>query len=292
VRILVTGSTGQVGRSLVPALSRLGEVIALDRATCDLSDLAAINRALHAVQPDVIVNPAAYTAVDKAETERNAAFAVNSRAPGMLAQLAAERGVPLIHYSTDYVYDGRKPTPYVEDDPTNPLSVYGTSKLDGEEEIRANLQRHVILRTSWVFSEHGTNFLKTMLRLGMERDTLNVVADQIGAPTPAHFIAQATATIIQRLQQGDAPFGTYHLASAGQTSWHGYAEFLLTNARRLGIPLKVNVINPIPAAAYPVPAVRPANSRLDTSKLARDFAITPPPWQDGVVQVLERLSAS
>lgn len=292
MKILITGKNGQVGRALVPALSRLGEVTALDRASCDLSDPVSIVRAVEMARPDIIVNPAAYTAVDQAETDSSTAFAVNARAPGVLAQLAAERGIPLIQYSTDYVYDGRKRAPYVEDDATNPLSVYGASKLEGENVVRAVLPAHVIVRTSWVFSEHGTNFLKTMLRLAGERGTLNIVADQTGAPTSAHVIAEATAAIIRKLADGGGPFGTYHLAAAGETSWYGYASYLIAQARALNFPIKVRTVNPIAASAYPTPAMRPANSRLDTAKLARDFAISPPPWQDGVLRVLERMTKS
>jgi dTDP-4-dehydrorhamnose reductase len=292
VRILLTGRNGQVGRALMPVLSRLGEVSAFDRVSCDLTDPSAIARTMETARPDIIVNPAAYTAVDRAETDSDSAFAVNARAPGILARLAAERGIPLIHYSTDYVYDGRKPTPYVESDATNPLSVYGASKLEGEKAVRAVLPNHVIVRTSWVFSEHGTNFFKTILRLAGERDTLNIVADQSGTPTSADTIAEATGVIIRKLARGGGPFGTYHLSAAGETSWHGYARYLVAEAQARHFPVLARAINPIPASAYPMAAVRPANSRLDTAKIARDFAIFPPPWQKGVVQVLERIAKS
>lgn len=290
MKILLTGRTGQVGHALATALAPLGEVIAPDRAACDLSDPDAITRTVRAVRPGLIVNPAAYTAVDKAQNEQESAFAINARAPAMLARLAAEGGIPLIHYSTDYVFDGAKSVPYTEDDIPNPLSVYGASKRDGEDAIRAALPRHVILRTSWVFGAHGANFLKTMLRLGAERDTLNIVADQTGTPTSADFIARASAIIARRLLAGDAPCGTWHLTAGGATSWHGYAAFLLDAARKRGFSLRVKAVNPITTTDYPTPARRPANSRLDTTRLTRDFAITPPPWQDGVVRVLEQLS--
>jgi dTDP-4-dehydrorhamnose reductase len=289
VRILITGKDGQVGHALIPALAALGEVIGVGRGECDLADPAAVERAVRAAKPDIIVNPAAYTAVDKAESERDQAFAVNARAPGILAALAAERDIPLIHYSTDYVYDGAKSAPYVESDATNPLSVYGASKLEGENAIRAILPRHVILRTSWVFGDHGGNFLKTMLRLGRERETLNVVADQFGAPTSTDLIAWVTARIASKLARGDGPHGIYHLAAAGETSWHGYASFLFEAARARGFPLAVRAVNPIPATAYPTPAVRPANSRLDTARLKCDFALALSPWQDGVARTVEKL---
>jgi dTDP-4-dehydrorhamnose reductase len=289
VRILVTGKDGQVGHALVPVLAGLGDVVAIGRGECDLADPAAIERAVQSVRPEIIVNPAAYTAVDRAESEPDLAFTINADAPGVLARLAAERNIPLIHYSTDYVYDGRKPAPYVESDATDPLSVYGASKLAGENAIRAEWDRHVILRTSWVFSDHGTNFLKTMLRLGEAHKTLNVVADQLGAPTSADLIAQTTVRIVQSLARDGGGYGLYHLAAAGETSWHGYASFVFEKARAFGFPLAVKSVDPIPATAYPTPAPRPANSRLDTSHLRQDFALDLPLWQDGVTRILERL---
>ncbi len=292
--ILVTGSNGQVGRELTLALAPLSQVVALDRAGFDLSDPERIADALARVAPDLIVNAAAYTAVDKAESEPDLVFAINAQGPGLLAQLAQARGIPLIHYSSDYVFAGDGTAPYREDDPKGPVSVYGASKLAGEEAIRAATPRHVILRTSWVFAAHGQNFLRTMLNLAATRDSLNIVADQIGAPTSAALIARVTAELVQKLLADQAGFayGTYHLAAAGQTSWHGYAAFLIGQARQMGFAVKLadKAIKPIPASANPTPAARPANSRLDTAKLQSALAHALPRWEDGVMDVLGQLA--
>jgi len=291
--ILVTGKSGQVGHALLPVLATLGTVVALGRTDCDLADQAAIARTVREIRPDIIINPAAYTAVDKAESDRDVAFAVNTLAPGIMAETAKELGAAMIHYSTDYVFDGRKTEPYLEDDETNPLSVYGLSKLDGERAVRANLREHFILRTSWVFSTAGANFLKTVIRLAGERENLAVVADQVGAPTSADLLARITGKIVRTiLGNREAPYGTYHLTAAGQTSWYGYAAFAIEEARRNSLPIRLekDAIRAIPTSAFPTPAARPANSRLDTTKLRGMFGIDLPPWQDGVRLAVEALA--
>ena len=295
MRLLLTGADGQVGFELRRALAPLGEVTACGRAQMNLADEAAILAALEAARPDVIVNPAAYTAVDKAETERDAAFAVNAAAPGVLARWAAANGALLVHYSTDYVFAGDKPAPYGEDDETGPQSVYGASKWAGEQAVRAAGARHLILRTSWVFGAHGGNFLKTMLRLAQERDALKVVGDQVGAPTGAALIADVTAQLIGRYHARPEAFadGTYHLAAQGETSWHGYAQRVIRRAGERGFPLRLaaDAVEAIPSEQYPLPARRPANSRLDCGKLMRAFALSLPGWEAGVDSVVDQLYA-
>ncbi|UTH76563.1 dTDP-4-dehydrorhamnose reductase [Chromobacterium sp. IIBBL 290-4] len=292
-RILITGKNGQVGHELVRALAPLGELIALDREGMDLTDAHAIQTVLETHRPDIIVNPAAYTAVDKAESEPDVAQAVNAAAPEAMAHWAAKHGALLIHYSTDYIFNGRGESAWREEDAADPQSVYGQSKWLGEQAVRATAPRHWILRTSWVFGAHGANFLKTMLRLASERSELKVVADQVGAPTSAALIANTTARLIQRyLSDGErSPFGTYHLVASGETSWHGYAQYLIGQASKLGFPLTLapDAVLGIPTEAYPLPAKRPANSRLDCAKLKADFSITLPAWQDGVDTVLAAL---
>lgn len=293
--ILVTGSNGQVGFELRRSLAPLGQVVALDRAACDLSNPDALREIVRRVRPDVIVNPAAYTAVDKAETEVDLAFAVNGVAPGVLAQEARALGSLLVHYSTDYVFAGTGDTPYQESDPVAPLSVYGKSKLAGEQAIAEAGGSSIVLRTCWVAGAHGGNFAKTMLKLGRERDSLRVIADQFGAPTTAALIADVTAHIVDRAwlhgKQEDFPAGVYHLAAAGETSWHGYATEVLRYAFSKGVDLKVDpdAIEAIPATAYPLPAPRPANSRLDTRKLRDTFDIHLPEWQQGVHYLLDQI---
>lgn len=283
MKILLTGSGGQLGRELKRSLACLGEVTPCDRQSLDLADTDRLRSVLRAAQPDVIVNAAAYTAVDQAETDPAAANAINSIAPGVLAEEAKRLGALLIHYSTDYVFDGAKPAPYSEADAVNPLSAYGRSKLDGEQRIAATGVRHLILRTSWVFGLHGANFLKTMLRIGRERAELRVVADQVGAPTWSRHLADATAALLARR---DGANGLYHLAAAGETSWHGYAEAIFTEARRAGLIDRVPMVHPITTAEYPLPAPRPANSRLDCSRLAREFNLTLPDWRVGLADCL------
>ncbi|OQS43418.1 dTDP-4-dehydrorhamnose reductase [Chromobacterium haemolyticum] len=293
--ILLTGVNGQLGHQLRTALAPLGNIVALNRTELDLSQAASILQALERHQPDIIVNPAAYTAVDRAESEVEQAHAVNAAAPGLLAQWAARRQALLLHYSTDYVFDGAGERPWREDDPARPRSVYGQSKWEGEEAVRAAAPRHLILRTSWVFGAHGGNFLKTILRLARERDSLRVVADQIGAPTSTALIADVTVALLRDYlrKPADFAYGSYHLAAQGETSWHGYARFLVAEAEKLGCTLRLSPadIAPIATADYPLPAPRPANSRLDCAKLQRTFGLALPCWESGVEQVLAELAA-
>lgn len=276
MKILITGAKGQLGRELERSLACLGEVLACDRSTLDLADADGLRRRVREFAPDLIVNAAAWTAVDKAESEYPAAVAINGTAPGILAEEAKRRGALLIHYSTDYVFAGDKATPYVESDATAPLNAYGRSKRAGEEAIAAVGGRHLILRTSWVYGLHGANFMKTMLRLGKERDELKVIADQFGAPTWTRHLADATAAIVSR---GETPSGLYHLTNAGETSWHGYAEAIFATALRLGLIARAPTVHAIPATDYPLPAARPANSRLDGSRFRQDFGLALPDWR-------------
>lgn len=288
-KILLLGKDGQVGWELQRALAPLGVLTALNRSECDLADPAQVQAVLEKHEPEVIVNAAAYTAVDKAETDQVLARRINVDAVAELALYAREMGSLLVHYSTDYVFDGTKPQAYVEDDLTNPLSVYGQTKLDGEQKIRDALCRHLIFRTSWVYAARGGNFARTILRLARERSALNVIADQIGAPTSAELIADVTAHALRDVLSGRAPGGTYHLAAAGETSWYGYARFVTDYARAQGVALALPVdgLKPIPATDYPLPAKRPQNSRLNTHLLERSFALKLPQWEDGVARVLD-----
>lgn len=293
-RILLTGKNGQVGFELQRALAPLGEVTAVGTADCDLADTDAIRALVRRVQPQLIVNPAAYTAVDKAESEVSLARAVNAIAPGVLGEEASKLGAAVIHYSTDYVYDGTKNASYVETDATGPRSVYGQTKLEGERALQAAISKHVVFRTSWVVGAHGGNFAKTMLRLAADRDELKVVADQFGAPTSASLIADVTAHVARQLLRDGSdgvPFGTYHLAADGETSWHAYAQFVIGEAIRMGKPLKASPerVLPIPASTYPTPAVRPQNSRLDTTRLRQAFGLHLPHWQSGVRHILQQI---
>jgi dTDP-4-dehydrorhamnose reductase len=283
MKILLTGAAGQLGRELKRSLTCLGDVIACDRSQLDLSKPETLRDAVRAIAPDVIVNAAAYTAVDKAEAEPEMAGAINAEAPGILAEEAKRLDALLIHYSTDYVFDGSKPAPYTEDDTTTPLSAYGRSKRDGELAIAAAGARHLIFRTSWVYGLNGANFMKTMLRLDRERDELRVIGDQVGAPTWTRHLADATALILARK---DIPDGLYHLAAAGETSWHCYAETIFAEARRAGLMEKVPVVRRITSADYPLPAPRPANSRLDCSRFQRDFGLALPDWHTGLIDCL------
>lgn len=290
--ILLTGANGQIGYELQHSLAVLGNVVALERSQLDLSDADAIRRGVRKIKPNLIVNPAAYTAVDKAEAEPELAMAINTVAPGVLAEEAARLDVPLVHYSTDYVYDGAKSLPYVETDSTNPLSVYGKSKLAGEDAIRAVGLPHLILRTSWVYGARGKNFLRTILRLAAEREELQVVSDQTGAPTWSRSIAEATLVALNNWNEGLN--GTYHLTCAGQTSWYEFAreivkEYELRCESRSWPKLRANVagIEAIKAAEYPTPAPRPANSRLDCAKIKHDFSVTMPDWREALRQALD-----
>jgi dTDP-4-dehydrorhamnose reductase len=283
MKILITGSNGQVGFELARTLLPLGDVFALNREQADLTDLEKLRATIQHIQPDVIVNAAAYTAVDKAESERETAFLINEKAVFILADEAKKLNALLIHYSTDYVFDGSKDKPYNEDDVTNPLNVYGESKLAGERAIQQSGTDYLILRTTWVFASRGQNFVKSILRLAAEREELNIVADQIGAPTSARFIAETTAHILRQTQQerGTKTFESaiYNLTNSGQTSWHGFAEKIVELARQQNKGLKNRVINPIPTTAYPTPAKRPLNSRLSTQKLTQHFSLTMPSWE-------------
>ena len=278
LNILVSGKTGQVAVELQKHLAGLGNLTVLGRDVLDLSQPEQIRAQVRAHKPDLIIIAAAHTAVDQAESEPELAFAINASAPGVFAEEAAALGIPLIHYSTDYVFDGSKPAPYTEDDATNPLGVYGKSKLAGELAIAASGAQHLILRTSWVYSTHGKNFLLTMQRLLQERPELRVVADQIGAPTWAGTIAQSTRALIERWQAGEAgAWGTYHLTAQGETSWFGFTQAIAAHLSAQGKTCAT--LEPIPASAYPTPAARPQNSRLDCSKLAREWGVTQPDWE-------------
>lgn len=285
MRILLTGASGQVGWELQRTLAPLGEVIAADRTLLDLADTAGIRRTVAAIAPDLIVNPAAYTAVDRAESEPDRAHAINAMAPGELAAY----GIPLVHFSTDYVYDGKKPDAYTEADAPNPLGVYGASKLAGDQAVLQSGAPHLILRTSWVYGLRGRNFLLTMQRLARERDTLAVVNDQFGAPTWSRLIAEATALTIARwLDRPDrnATSGIYHLSCGGRTSWHGFAAAIL--AELAGTETNPARLTAIPTSGYPTPAARPANSQLDCGKLAATFGVRLPDWESALALCLER----
>ena len=297
MKILLTGKDGQVGFELVRTLAPLGEVVAAGRADCDLADADALRTLVRSHAPDVIVNPAAYTAVDKAESECGLAFAVNARAPGILGEEAARLGALVIHYSTDYVFDGAGRAPWKESDAPAPQSVYGSSKLAGERALAAACSRHLILRTSWVLGSHGGNFAKTMLRLAAGRDWLSVVDDQFGAPTSAALLADLTAHLVRQYARegGDVfPYGIYHVAAAGETTWWAYARFVLEAAQQAGRQLRAgpDEVLPVTTAAYPSAARRPANSRLNTSLFRHTFGLRLPPWQDGVREVLRHVLRS
>jgi len=301
MKVLVFGKSGQVGWELERRLGVLGPLTAVDYDTVDFQDPPAVAAAIRDVAPDVIVNAAAYTAVDKAETETDRARLINADAVAAMAREAAARGAWLVHYSTDYVFDGTKPTPYVETDPTCPLGVYGRTKRDGEEAVATSGCRHVILRTSWVYAERAHNFLKTILRLAAERAEISVVADQIGAPTSAPLLARTTLAVLQRIAadgpQSDAAAavsGLYHCTAAGETSWHGFATLVVDEARARGVVLKLapDGIRPITTAEWPTPARRPANSRLDTTKLADTFGVRLPEWDDEVRETVARVVAA
>jgi len=298
LRILLLGANGQVGTELRRSLAPLGELIAatrngqLDGEPCeqaDCDDPTGLAVLVERVRPGIVVNATAYTAVDRAEQEREAAWRVNADAPGALAAACARQGARLVHYSTDYVFDGRGTRPYREDDPPNPLGVYGASKLAGEEALRAGGASHMIFRTAWVYAAHSHNFLRTMLRLGDERDVLRVVADQVGTPTPASLIADVTANALRHSSQ---PTGTWHLTAEGQTTWHGFAEAIFSGAARRGLLRRVPRVDAIASSEYPTPAARPAYSVLDTHRLRATFGISLPAWQDGLGGVLDELSGA
>ena len=299
MKILLFGKNGQVGWELQRSLAVLGDVVALDfdsQQHCgDLTDIDGVTRAIRDVRPDVIVNAAAHTAVDKAEGEPELASQLNAVAPGALAEEAQRLGAWLVHYSTDYVFDGSGTKAWVETDVPAPLSVYGQTKLEGERRVAANCSRHLILRTSWVYAARGGNFIRTMLRLAQERERLTVIDDQHGAPTGAELLADLTAHMMRHVagsaSGGEGLAGTYHVAAAGETTWHGYASHVLDQARRLKpeLPIKATEVAPVTTAAFVTAAKRPGNSRLDTAKLRQSFGLTLPPWQQGVDRVLAEI---
>lgn len=292
MKILLFGKNGQVGWELQRSLAPLGELVALDfdsQELCgDFMSLNGIADTIRAIAPDVIVNAAAHTAVDKAESEVDRVRTINALAPATLAREACKLGAWLVHYSTDYVFDGSGSKPWVETDPVGPLSVYGSTKLEGEKAILASGCKHLIFRTSWVFAARGGNFAKTMLRLAQERDRLTVIDDQVGAPTGADLLADVTAHAIRAALQRQSIAGVYHLVASGETSWHGYARFVLNLARQAGTSLKATPesVVPVSTGAFPLPAQRPKNSRLDTSKLRNTFDLCLPSWQTGVERML------
>ena len=285
MKVLINGRNGQVSHELQRRLGGVGELIVLGRDQLDLAQPDQIRRQVQNVRPDLIINAAAHTAVDLAESEPQAAFAINAVAPGILAEEALALDIPLIHYSTDYVFDGLKADPYNEDDTPNPLGVYGKSKLAGEQAIKDVQGKHLILRTSWVYSTHGRNFLLTMQRLLQEKPELRVVADQIGAPTWAGTIANSTLALIERWRANEvANWGTYHLSAQGETSWFGFAQAIGEALRQQGKPCAT--LLPIPSSDYPTPAARPLNSRLDCSRLQRDWGVSQPDWQTALRECL------
>jgi dTDP-4-dehydrorhamnose reductase len=298
MKILLLGKNGQVGWELQRTLAPLGELVALDRDGADglvgdLVDEAGLRATVAAVSPDVIVNAAAYTDVDRAESEPELAYCINAGALEVLAEEAAARGIWLVHYSTDYVFDGSGERPWREDDATGPLSVYGKSKLAGEEAIRKSGCRHLILRTSWVYDMRGQNFAHAMLKLASERERLTVVSDQIGAPTGAELVAGVTAHLVRGISTGfvsEVMAGTYHLTAAGETSWYAYACLVIEEARRRGIVLKVKEVVPIRSTDWPAPAIRPLNSRLDTTRLQTVFGFHLPDWRIGVMRLFDEIS--
>ena len=295
MKVLLFGAGGQVGWELQRSLAPLGELIALDRHSAslcgDLGDLQGLMATVQKVRPDVIVNAAAHTAVDKAESEAALAHTLNALAPGVLAQEAARVGALLVHYSTDYVFDGSGTRPWREDDATGPLSVYGQTKLDGERLIQAACPNHLIFRTSWVYAARGGNFAKTMLRLGQERERLSVIDDQFGAPTGADLLADVTAHAIRQVLHRPQDAGLYHLVAGGETTWNGYAKYVLGQAKQASpaINIKAVEVAAVASSAFPTPARRPHNSRLDTSRLQATFGLSLPDWQLGVARMLTEI---
>ena len=295
MKILLLGKNGQVGWELQRSLAPLGELVALDSASkelCgDLANLAELARTVRTVAPHVIVNAAAYTAVDKAESETGLACTINALAPGVLAEEALRLRAWLVHYSTDYVFDGSGDRHWLESDATAPLNVYGATKLEGEQLIQQSGCRHLILRTSWVYGARGGNFIRTMLRLAQERDSLSVIDDQVGAPTGAELLADVTAHAVRTALQRPEVSGLYHLVAGGEISWHGYARFVIDFAARAGIDIKVerDAIKAVPSSAFPTPAKRPHNSRMDAAKLRQTFDLHLPDWQVGVARMLSEV---
>jgi dTDP-4-dehydrorhamnose reductase len=295
MKFLLFGAKGQVGTELQRSLQPLGEVVACDQEEIDLTNLKLLASEIQNISPSVIINAAAYTAVDKAESEPEIARVINADAVGVMAQQAEQLGIPLVHYSTDYVFDGTNSAPSLEDDETSPLSVYGETKLQGERAIRHSNCQHLIFRTSWVYSTHGANFAKTMLRLASERDELSVVSDQVGVPTSASLIADITAECLDKSEQEAYRLthtsGTYHLVPSGETNWFEFAKRVISNAAKLGEVFRItpDAITPILTEAYPTPAKRPSNSLLGTEKLTKTFRVYLPPWEHDVDHLVGEL---
>lgn len=295
IKILLLGKNGQVGWELQRSLAPLGEVVALDARSLDhcgdLTNLDGLAQTIRAIAPDIIVNAAAHTAVDKAESESDLARTINALAPAVLANEAKRIGAWLVHYSTDYVFDGSGETPRLETSVTAPLSVYGITKLEGESAILASGCKHLIFRTSWVYAARGGNFAKTMLKLAKERDALKVIDDQIGAPTGADLLADVTAHAIRKALINPEVSGLYHLVASGETSWYGYASFVIEYAREAGVEVKVvaDAFQAVPTSSFPTPAKRPLNSRLNNNKLQNTFDLTLPYWQSGVTRLLAEI---
>lgn len=291
--ILLAGSGGQVGHEVMRLAREQGRSLTgLSRAQLDIADSEAVARIFQQARPSLVINAAAYTAVDRAEQDVEAAMRANRQGPAILAAACHAHQIPLIHLSTDYVFDGTKTGPYLEDDPAAPAGVYGRSKWEGEEEVRTVLREHLIIRVSWVFGPHGNNFVKTMLRLAAERDALRVVADQHGCPTSATHIAQAILTIVDRIRAGadvDARWGTYHFCGRPETVWHGFAEIIIREAVRLGLLARAIPVQPITTDQYPTPARRPLNSVLDCQKIEQAFGLSIPAWQEGLTAMLTRI---
>ncbi|MEZ0148353.1 MAG: dTDP-4-dehydrorhamnose reductase [Candidatus Reddybacter sp.] len=292
--ILLLGADGHVGWELRRSLLSVGIVTAITRQDCSLTDKAAITALVASHQPDIIVNAAAYTAVDLAESESAQAYALNRDLPALLGELARQRDILVVDYSTDYVFDGSKKEAYFEHDISAPANIYGASKLAGLQALQASGCRHLVFRVSWVYSPRRGNFIKTILRLAAEREELSIVSDQIGSPTPASLIADVTANCLLLLAAGIGQEGIYHLAPAGQTSWHGLAQEIIRHGQALGMPLKIQPedIKPTPTSGYPTPAQRPANSVMNTDKLQRTFQLQLPHWQEPLAHLLQEISAS
>jgi dTDP-4-dehydrorhamnose reductase len=297
MKILLLGKDGQVGWELQRALAPLGELFAFDQQDADFEDFDCLRQLVRQNRPNIIVNAAAYTAVDKAESDAAKVQRINAHAVGILGEEAAKLDAWLVHYSTDYVFDGSKSSPYEEGDATHPMSVYGQTKLEGEQLLRKHCPKHLIFRTSWVYAARGGNFAKTMLRLAKERDELKVIADQHGAPTSAELIADVTALALYRVGQDAGAAsrlaGIYHLVAGGSTTWHGYAQYVLELAQAAGIALKAGpqATHPIPTEAYPLPAARPKNSRLNTAKLVNAFNVHLPDWRYHVWRLIDELAS-
>lgn len=298
MKILLLGKSGQVGWELQRSLATLGEVVALDfdspgTLQADFSKPEALALTVRTLAPEIIVNAAAHTAVDKAESEPELARLINATAVGVLAKEAAAHKAWLVHYSTDYVFNGEGQTPWVEDSPTQPLSVYGQTKLEGEQLIRDSGCQHLLMRTSWVYGARGGNFAKTMLRLAKERDNLTVINDQFGAPTGADLLADLTTHMLRTALARPSVQGTYHAVAAGETTWHAYAQYVIDFARAAGLPIKVaaDAVHPVPTSSFPTPAKRPLNSRMNTTKLRDTFQLNLPPWQAGVERMLTEFLA-